>query len=257
MRHLILTAILLTACSRQDNGESGINLSRYQAERDRLCQAFDPLTVTRCDRSTFHVLMSAMCKFSLPTEYEVPSGKWNRDTAPCYPDESRSETSQDGYLSVVLAQDPSAIARVIAFAEPRRWETGEPAGGVGNITSLVPLLRGYSLANESDGVVDEGLEAAEKAFTGHRGHLVAGYVWAAARLRGGLTVAGATLLRKLHNETPESPYLSCLYHRFSRLDNDQAGTVRLLKQTGTKTFGWGSAPYELFTVLTVACLEGK
>jgi hypothetical protein len=265
MRHLLLTFTMIylavvAGCSRKDNGESGIDLTKYQVERDRLCQAFDPATVTRCDRSTFHVLMSAMCKFSLPTEYEVPSGKWNRDTESCYPEDSRSETSRDAYLSLLHTQDKAAISRAIAFAESNGGNTGAPAGGVGFVGDLLPLMRrtvSHLLTGEADGTVDDGLEAAGKAFEGHRGHLVAGYLWATARVHGGLTLAGSAMLRQIHEETPDSPYLSCLYHRFSRLDNDQSGTVRLLKQTGIKTFGWGSAPYELFTVLTVACLEGK
>jgi hypothetical protein len=253
-----IVSLPFQSCSRQDNGESGINLSRYQAERDRLCQAFDPATVQKCDRSTFVILMRAMCNQPVPTEFEHPEGKWNRDEqASCYPNESRSETSRDAYLSLVLSQDKAAIARGLAWAEKNNGDTGLPSGGVGNVTDLMPIMRrSVRLTEEADGVAEDITEAVQKAFSGHRGHLVAGYLWARARLNGGLTVAGAALLKKIHDETPESPYLSCLYHRFSRLDHDQSGTVRLLKQTGTKTFGWGSAPYELFTVLTVACLEG-
>jgi hypothetical protein len=114
------------------------------------------------------------------------------------------------------------------------------------------------LTGEADGTVDDGLEAAQKAFKGHRGHLVAEYLWARARLNGGLTVGGAALLRQLHNETPESPFLSCLYHRFSRLDDDQSGTVKLLEKMPRKdnTFGWGSSPWQVHYTLTVKCLEG-
>ena len=258
----MLYLAVMAGCSRSDSGAaSGIDLSPFQSQRDLLCGAFDPSTIERCDRSTFHILMTAMCKQPLPTEqYEVPSGKWNRDTESCYPEDSRSETSRDAYLQLVLSQDKAAISRAIAFAESNGGNTGAPAGGVGFVGDLLPLMRrtvSHLLTGEADGTVDDGLEAAGKAFEGHRGHLVAGYLWATARVHGGLTLAGSAMLRQIHEETPDSPYLSCLYHRFSRLDNDQSGTVRLLKQTGTKTFGWGSAPYELFTVLTVACLEGK
>jgi hypothetical protein len=255
----ILILALLFSCSREDSG-AWKGIEKFQIERDRICQEFDPQTITRCDRSTFHVLMTAMCKQPLPTQYEVPSGKWNRDTAPCWPDDSRSETSRDAYLSLVLSQDKAAISRALSWAEDNHGDTGAPAGGVGFVGDLLPIMRrtvSHLLTGEADGTVDDGLEAAGKAFDGHRGHLVAGYLWATARVHGGLTLAGSAMLRQIHEETPDSPHLSCLYHRFSRLDNDQSGTVRLLKQTGTKTFGWGSAPYELFTVLTVACLEGK
>ncbi len=260
MRHLLLTFLFLS-CSRLDNGGAeGIDLAPYQNERDRICAEFDATTVERCDRSTFHVLMAAMCPgMKLPTEYEVPSGKWNRDTAPCYPDDSRSETSRDAYLQNLLTENKEAIARIVAYAEPREWETGEPHGGVGNIAPLVPLLRGYTLAGESDSIVDEGIEAAKKAFTGHRGHLVAEYLWVVARLRGGLTLSGSSLLKTLHEETPDSPFLSCLYHRFSRLDSSQKHTVYLLKKMPwvNNTFGWGSSVPDVHYAATVMCLEGK
>ncbi len=263
MRQLMLTFLLLS-CSRLDSGAAGgIDLAPYKAERDRICAEFDAGSVERCDRSTFHVLMAAMCPgMKLPTEYEVPSGKWNRDTAPCYPEDSRSETSRDAYLSILLSQDKAAISRAISFADSNGGDTGAPSGGVGNISDLLPLMRrtvSHLLTGEEDGLADDGLEAAKKAFTGHRGHLIAGYLWATARVNGGLTLAGSALLKQLHNETPDSPYLSCLYHRFSRLDNSQRGTINLLKRiTKVKNaYGWGSSPWEIHYTATVACLEGK
>jgi hypothetical protein len=113
------------------------------------------------------------------------------------------------------------------------------------------------LTGEADSVVDDGLEAAKKALKGHRGHLIAGYLWARARLNGGLTVVGQALLNKVHSETPESPYLSCLAHRFN--DGDQTDTVHeleIMPQT-PNAFGWGSSPWEVHYVATVACLEGR
>ena len=261
MRLLIVTFLLLS-CSRHDGGgASGIDLSKYKAERDRICDTFDATTIERCDRSTFHILMTAMCNQPLPLQYEAPEGKWNRDVESCYPEDSRSETSRDAYLSLVLSQDKAALSRAISFAESNGGNTGAPSGGVGFIGDLLPIMRrtvSNLLTGEADGTVDDGLEAAKKAFEGHRGHLVAEYLWARARLNGGLTVAGAALLRQLHNETPESPFLSCLYHRFSRLDDDQSGTVKLLEKMPRKdnTFGWGSSPWQVHYTLTVKCLEG-
>jgi hypothetical protein len=203
-----------------------------------------------------------MCNQPLPLQYEAPEGKWNRDIESCYPEDSRSETSRDAYLSLVLSQDKAALSRAISFAESNGGDTGSPAGGVGFIGDLLPIMRrtvSNLLTGEADSTVDDGLETAQKAFTGHRGHLVAEYLWARARLNGGLTLAGSALLRQIHDETPESPYLSCMYHRFSRLDNDQRDTIRLLNKMtrSVNAFGWGSAPYEIFMPLTVACLEGK
>jgi len=263
MRLLTLTLLLL-GCSRHDGGASSLDLSRYQQTRDTLCAHYDASKLTKCDRSTYHVAMSAMCHgiIPLPTQYESPNGKWNRDeTYGCYPEESRSETSQDTYLSLVLTQAKAPLIRAYAYAEAHGWETGEPRGNAGYLTPpLVSLLRNQiNLIGESDSVIDDAIEEGKKAFSGYRGNLIANYIWAVARQRGGLTTAGISYLKVLHDETPDSPYFSCLYHRFSRLDNNQDRTISLLDKIGTKSFGWGSDTnsWQLHYALTVTCLEGK
>lgn len=242
---IIVALYFFPACSRSDAGETP-NIGDLKAHRDSICRDFDPQTITRCDRSTFHVLMAWGCNKTLPTQYEYPSGKWNRDVRPCWPDYSRSQTSLDTYLGVILSGDEQAKKRVIDYAKPRGWETGEPEGGVGNITPLIPLLGVYLQAGpgEPQGLID-----------GHRGHLTALWLWVWAQQNEGLTFAGSRVLREIAKKTPESPLFSCLSKRFSG-DKDQRRTVELWKKQGTKTFGWGSAPWELFPVLTYKCLKG-
>jgi hypothetical protein len=256
-RSLVIFALslyLFPACSRSDAGETP-NIQSIKNYRDHLCQTYDASKITRCDRSTFHVLLAWSCGQPLPTQYEYPSGKWNRDVEPCYPEESRSETSQDTYLGVILSQDKAALQRVWDYAEPRDWETGLPENGVGDIRALVPIMRETLRLGESDGIIDDGIEAAKKAFTGHRGHLLAGYLWSVSHLRGGLTSFGTTLLKKLHEDTPDSPYLSCLYRRHAL--KGQNPTLRLLKKVKPgDQFGWGSSIPEVHYALTVKCLEG-
>jgi len=256
---LLIMTFLILGCSRIDSGTADMDLTKYQDERDRICSTFDATTIERCDRSTFHVLMTAMCGQPLPLQYESPEGKWNRDTETCYPEDSRSETSRDAYLSLVLSQEKAALSRAISLAESNDGDTGLPHGGVGNISDLLPIMRSTastSLTGEADSIVDDGIEAAKKALTGHRGHLIAGYLWARARLNGGLTIAGAKVLSELHEQTPDSPYLSCLYHRFSRLDNSQRHTIKLLDSING-IYGWGSSTTTVHYALTVACLEGR
>lgn len=255
MRTLILSLLLLS-CSRHDSGATGLDISAEQAQRDALCKSFDPYTVPRCDRSTFHVLMAAMCNQTLPVQYESPSGKWNRDVLPCYPGDSSSETSRDTYLSLLLTKDQGGITRAVNFAQPL-GDTGQPAGGVGNIAPFLPIMRGYTLAiTQAD--LDAALSTVKTWDAGTTGHLTAEYLWATARLRGGLTDAGDQVLKKIWSATPTSPFFSCLYHRFSLRDNDQAGTVALLRgmPQDTGDFGWGSSPWQVHYALTVKCLEG-
>lgn len=242
---LVLLAFVVS-CSRADNGDADVPVN-YKLWRDELCQKFDPMTITRCDRATFHVLMNAMCGKPLPTEYEFPYGKWNRDINPCYPNDSSSETSFDTYLSVVMSHNEDAIKRIVTYAKPLKWETGAPAGGVGNIITLVPLLR--SLLQKPETLSFD-------AISGHRGHLIAGWLWEWSYLNDGLLPVEVEILRQIADKTPSSPYFSCLYRRFS--GKDQSHTLDLLEKVHTKsTFGWGSSVGAIHVALTVACLEGR
>lgn len=238
--------LLLMSCSRSESNEIDVPVN-YKIWRDHVCQKFDPSTITRCDRATFHVLMNSMCGKPLPTEYEFPAGKWNRDVAPCYPKDSRSETSFDTYLSVVMSRDEDAIRRVVDYAKPLKWETGLPAGGVGNIIPLIPLLRAMLQKPET---------LSFDAISGHRGHLIAGWLWEWAYLNGGLLPVEVEILRQIADKTPSSPYFSCLYRRFS--GKDQSHTLELMKNIHAKSnFGWGSSVPGIHVALTVACLEGR
>jgi hypothetical protein len=90
----------------------------------------------------------------------------------------------------------------------------------------------------------------------HRGHLIALWLWAEARINDGVIPVGAGILKTVHLETPSSPFFSCMYHRFT--DGNQNGTLELLsKITKVKAaYGWGSSPWQIHHVLTVKCLEG-
>lgn len=242
----IFVTAMLPACSRSDEGETH-GIEHYKMWRDTVCQEFDPMTITRCDRATFHVLMNAMCGKPLPTEYEYPSGKWNRDVKPCYPNDSSSETSFDTYLSVKMARDDAAMSRVITYAKPLGWDTGLPAGGVGNIAPLIPLMGVYLQSSTTPNL---------GAISGFRGHLIANWLWEWAYIQGGLNAGEIEILHQLHKKTPSSPYFSCLFRRFS--GKDQQHTLDLMKNINANSnFGWGSSRPEIFIALSVACLEGR
>lgn len=253
---------LLLGCRRHDEGKTPLDFNAAKVRRDYLCATWNPEEVERCDRSTFDVLMAAMCDKLVPRKYENPIGKWNRDTAECYPTDSRSETSRDTYLSLVLSQDKEAIANAITWAESNNGDTGHPVGGVGNVKDLLPLMRraiSSDFTTQTESMIDDGIEAAKTALSGHRGHLIGEYIWAEARINGGITALGATILRQLNEETPNSPWLSCMYRRFSRLKLSQDVTIELLDMMKWEpnTFGWGSSIPAVHYAMTVKCLEGR
>jgi hypothetical protein len=90
----------------------------------------------------------------------------------------------------------------------------------------------------------------------HRGHLITLWLWAESRINSGVIPIGVEILHAIHRETPDSPFLSCMYHRFS--DGKQEGTLKLLSKISKdkNTYGWGSSRWQIHHVLTLKCLTG-
>jgi hypothetical protein len=145
-----------------------------------------------------------------------------------------------------MSHDKDALKRAVAFAEPNGWDTGLPEGGVGNIRALVPLLEDYRAPREIPNIFED-----------HRGHLTALWIWADARKHGGAIALEREWLKKIYKKTPNSPFFSCMYRRFNKLD--QRVTMNLLDQIEKRKnpYGWGGSTWPIHWALTVKCLSGE
>ena len=94
------------------------------------------------------------------------------------------------------------------------------------------------------------------AIGGFQGHLLASYIWLDARISGQVSGIELDALNVLTSQTPQSPFFSALYHRFS--DGNQDGTLELMRSWNTPYSNfWGSAPDSVMFTVTTAILEGK
>ena len=251
---LILTILLLAGCSYEKHSPISNDL---QSEFEKRCERVSIEGITRCDRVTFVALLSAFC----PTRaeefkrYEYPEGKWNRDVSSCYPNDSASETSRDGYLSVLQAlkssNDYSALRRIIDYAEPRGGSTGEGDEGIVNIWPLMGTIHQMAGDKPLDGASDQ-----LAILNGFRGAQIANYLLLKGRINGYLGVLEMEFAEKLDAQVPHSPWYSAIYHKYH--DGDQSFALEGLKNFPTEDapYGWGSCPNDIYWILTYITTKG-
>lgn len=274
MKLLLVLVILVSCggCSRKDYDYTPPALLDQALEiYDEACNSFVPQN--SCDSGTFVAAMSAICPqkdFNLSAYERSPGVWWRTADIDCFNtyDEngsrlSSSQCSRDTFLWVLLGaywrKDFAAIKRIADTGEKLDWLMCDGDTAVTSIKTLVPIIHkilndeGYHIDDSADGI---GEDIVEKTFAGFRGHLIAGYLWLRASVYGGLTTS--LPLEVIHNETPDSPWFSALFHRFST-DNDQTETVDLLKKAPTEgegNFGWGSSPWQFHRAAPYKVLDG-
>lgn len=253
----LVCLLALPACGRHESQEATNPIDEARAMRDEAVAAFDPATIERCDFATFAGQFEAYTGKDIGfARLEEPAGHWNRHFAPCYPADSKADTSRDVYLSLALwaagRPDRAAIAqRVVSWGEPRGWDMGEGPSGVVNITDFAQLFHKMS---GTAGLV-EGSADGLPGLSGFQGHVLSIYLLTRAKLYGSLSAAEVGVLKTLAAQTPESPYLEAVAHRFT--DGDYTHAVDLAKRMKTCSQWWGSCHPTVYLAMAVGVMEGK
>jgi hypothetical protein len=253
MKHL-LPILLLLSCARHQEQETRQDLADVQRERDQIVAAFDPATITRCDYLTFAALLEAFTvKGANVAELEHPVGMWHRNFKTCYPNDSASETSRDGYIAVLhLAQshhDAGLAQRIIDYAEPQGWITGPGPEGVTGIGDLEHVARQIADAPPSRDEERDIIPPSTK-------HVLGLILYLRGRVFHGLSSGEALIARELARAEPEDPFFQALHSRFD--DQDYGNAIEKLQVMPRidAPFGWGSCPWPVYYAMTVAVMEG-
>lgn len=269
----ILITLLLIAtisCNRKSGEKTDASIIDQAVPLyNDACAAYTSMNTPRCDRSTFVAWMSAICPgydYGID-QYEKEPGIWHRDIEDCYRDGvdlgSKSECSRDTYLAVLFyafsTGNRPIIDRIYYYGKNHDWIMCDGPSGITSIKPLVSLINAIRTGKAP--IVDEALfpipaEFSPRITTGFQAHLVAGYMWFRANVLGGLT--NAVTLHTLHIANPDSPWLSALYHRYSRSDNDQSHTLDLMDAVphDVGAFGWGSSPWEFHVAAAYSVMVG-
>lgn len=256
----LLFALAACSCAPCASQPTGQDLSAVRADRNRIVAEYDPSTIERCDFVTFAALYEAFNgngRSAGVTGLEQIGGKWERHFAPCYPANSRSETTRDGYLAVLHRawsdQDALLIDRIIFYAEPRAWITGEGDPWVTSVADLAPLM--YHMARRPEPLT--GLAVDDNPLHGFRGHLLALFIYLRGRVDGSVSEAERLALVELAKAEPRSPIYAALLARFS--DGNQAEAIEKLLSMPRVVgpFGWGSAPWQVYFMVAAGIMEGR
>ena len=262
----LLALCLLFACSKKnDPQDQNYDLAALQKQRDGLVASFSETEIARCDRLTFVAMMDAFGKPMDLHRYEYPRGVWHRDVNPCYPTDSKSECSQDGYISVLHSllshKDLASIKAIKSSLQSTNWICG--AGDI-NLT-LMPQLG--PILDDMISALDPTKKArAQKLgkivippieinLSGFRGHVLDNYAWLWGRIHGRMTIAGLVALKLTADQNEGAPYPLALFHRFS--DQDYNLAVQELLDMKDCSAWWGSCNNAVYWTMVLAVIEGK
>lgn len=254
MRSLLILLILVTSCGTHKSHRSTSALERLQARRD----AYTAQKVAykhRCDKLTFRALLSAFGPRQAIEEHEYVPGQFHRDVTPCYPSDSRSEISLDGYISVghhiYTYNDREMLGRVIEYGREHKWIMGDGPTEYTNIYALVPIL--YKLRDTYE------LNTYTDILQGYKGHVALMLLLLKARVYGYLNNLEYSVLKQIYLSNPSNPLYSAVYHRYT--DGDYTEVLNILEGiedvSGTATWGWGSAPDVIVFITTVGIIEDR
>ena len=298
MRHLYRLAILyvmIAGCqSASKPTEQVATLEEIAPIRPFYCSLIsEDLYHHRCDELTFQNLEAAFCDPGPDMSgHEIEPGKWTRDEKACYPDDSRSQCSGDGLITMTAkwiswgnSEALLEAERTIAYLENNDWICGVGYTGYTNVKHLKWLLTtvknwledrlgllepgeiriartsGVS-SNDSGGTIkltedDDAVEGGR-----HNDYLVALHALSFGRIRGWVSDVSVELLRQLAKKNPESMIHQALYHSFA--DGDQQVALDLIRRDCPTDYlpddqdwaGWGSSPLAIHCIVAIAILQG-
>ena len=261
MKHWILAIACAFGCNqKKDDPVQQADLTEVQQMRDEKVASFQMDQVTPCDRITFVALMDAYGKRLPIGIFEKPAGMWNRNFEVCYPKESKSECSLDGYLSVLHALyargDLFSIRNMRDYLKARDWHCGLGDEGVTTTVPLMPLIQ--ALANDLKvKVADIGIDLPiplDIKIDGFQAYLIGNYVWLHTKVFGVSDVSRG-IIKKLALDNPEDAFFAALNWRFNGTSQQLA--VDLLKQDKPCSDSWGSCDDSVYWTIVVAVLEGR
>jgi len=268
--YITLIFALVFACGAKEKKTKEVPMSAQAHAKGQLycAQLTDAVFKERCDKITFKALVSVNCLQDL-SAFEN-KGKWERDDKQCYPSFSKSSISRDGLISVLhyiwTKRDHDMLKRLIAYGEERSWVVGEGPLEYTDAIILTPIIyyMNAKMINKGD-LADDLLPTTEDIATSFKGHLLASYIWLAARVNGGyIDYPAKVFIGKMYAAAPSDPMYAAMQHRF--LDGNQTETFYILLNdptftvnefpTDTGAFGWGSAPVSVYYLMSLAIAEG-
>jgi len=81
-------AMNIFSCGRTTDNTTTTPFEDLQAKRNNIVKTYAGLDLPKCDYATMAVIYNAFGGHADISGLESPGGKWNRNSLPCYPNES-------------------------------------------------------------------------------------------------------------------------------------------------------------------------
>jgi hypothetical protein len=249
--------ILLSSCSVSTDSDKD-EVETLQAKAQRWCGEINDGTISkRCDRLTFQAIVQNACNSqgNRLADFLWGEGAYHRDYRSCYPDESRSECSPDGFIAGLNASvngrgwTQEQLKGIRSYLQEHDNKCGDGHDGLTDVSHLRGQL---------DRVIGErSFVEAEPLRGSHNAYLTSIYMDTERVIRGGkFTSAEGVALRVLAASRPNSAPIAAMIG-----DNEKAASL-LEKQFPFEDIpvtdgydGWGSAPDAIMYVWAVSLLH--
>lgn len=237
----------------------------------------------RCDNLTFYSLSGAF-NYGLGAidlgALEYSPGEWHRDRNPCYPEESKSECSRDGFIMLFhylwTTRDYLNMSEIYQYGYNSGWNMCDGPTNLVNLLPLVPTLTAMINSQTEPSGTSEQLpfgfrfpngQATEipNPLEGFRGHLLALYIHLQGRIHGELNDLEYAAMKTLLDANPDNPLFLAIYHRYT--DGDQTLAIqgladetvypkRVIIEESPSAWGWGSCPTIVHYIATMGVING-
>jgi hypothetical protein len=200
---------------------------------------------------------------------EYQSGQWHRDYKPCYPDDSRSEISRDGFIMLFHAllerKDTAAFLRIKEYGLAHDWIMGEGPKEYTSALLLTSILydsiKKLSLAESADAQDSDSILKLDT----FRGNLLAMYIWYRTKLNEKINELEWQTLKKLYEANNKNIIYSALYNKFN--DGNQDQTISLMLDESdypentlpgrVENLNWSDAPGAIIYLVTLKIIKDK
>lgn len=271
---IILLTIFLVQCENKEPKSYDFTLEDIEEKFVFYASVAEPMEAytQRCDLLTFKGLWDAYGLKTNIYDHEYEAGQWHRDVKLCFPDDSRSEISNEGIMgamhAMVARKDFDRLKDLWDFLEANDWIAGEGPKEYTRVVHLKPLMR--EILKENDMLLSKTsvfrLAAEDADSVGYRGNVLADYIFLHGVSLGYIESWHLSLLKELVKDVPQSPFYQAMVGCYEWTDNYQTAlnllgdeelfpSDRLPEKSNEMLWDWSDAPQLPLFAMTKRVLE--
>lgn len=234
MKHLLLCAIILTACGKKAPQDSAPN-AEVAAKAALYKSLHKGWAHGKCDSLGFSSLGKLAGGLAdvdlLAAESATEPGRWYRSPEQdCYnKGESDSDISKDMFVMLLpylyATGDQQNLKDIYAYGKLKGWVMGR--GPISRTILTPPIIYRIQVMINKTEPIAVAQEVTEMAKAGYEKHLDAIGWMTDSMVKSGLSPSDYEQLRKYSEEEPRNALMAALYHKFKDGNQEQAISILL------------------------------